>query len=52
MVLNYRLKNETRAALIQVLPMLAKADPKIYASILLKESTEFLLSFFKKKSAA
>ena len=32
--------------------MLAKADPKVYASILLKESVEFLLSFFKKKTAS
>lgn len=32
--------------------MLAKADPKVYAATLLRESTEFLLSFFKKKSAS
>ena len=35
-VMNYRLKNETRATLVQVLPMLAKADPKVYSRNLLK----------------
>ncbi len=51
-VTNYRLKNETRATLVQVLPMLARADPKVFANVLLKEATEFLLQFFKKKAAA